>query len=109
MAIICAREVCPSGQALRTAQLTPCVFHSLFKDCYNMRKIVLAAAAAAGVLALSACSEKTEHAADATVDSAASDAAAAASDAAASATEAAGDAAAAAGGGVPGVQRQRGQ
>ena len=78
MAIICAREVCPSGQALRTAQLTPCVFHSLFKDCYNMRKIVLAAAAAAAALTVAACSEKTEDAATQTADSAMADAEAAA-------------------------------
>jgi hypothetical protein len=69
--------------------LVPCVVHSLFKEPY-MRKIIIAAAAAVGALALSACSEKpaeeaTEAAAEAT--DAASDAAAAATEAA---TEAAG-------------------
>ena len=39
-----------------------------------MRKIILAAAIAGSALTLSACSEGTEDAADATVDSAAADA-----------------------------------
>jgi hypothetical protein len=79
----------------------------LFKEQRTMRKIILAAAAGAAALTLSACSEKTEDAAAETadsamadteanaeaageaVDAAADDAAAAAGDAAAATTEAA--------------------
>jgi hypothetical protein len=84
----------------------------LFKGTTNMRKIILAAAAGALALTVSACSEKTEDAAAETADSAAADtaanadamgeavdatatdAAATASDAAATASAAATDAAA---------------
>ncbi|WP_232308173.1 hypothetical protein [Tsuneonella dongtanensis] len=74
----------------------------LFKEQRTMRKIILAAAAGAAALTLSACSEKTEDAAAETADAAMADAEANADaageavDGAADATaEAAGDAAAA--------------